>query len=209
MQKTYNRQTAKFLAVVIQNMPEMSGSVMQQWIENPQGLQNVLQESLYPDGCLCRLGEVNVSGGARFDASEFFTTKDSSVNIAYLNKDFLDLLTIEEGVQLTTLVIHGVVRQSSYRKIFDELGIRHGVIALLNLYELLCKQPKGGPGMLSTDGSVNICYIRGIHKLWTVIVRWDGSDCDPTHHGWKIFAYLFENTSDPLLPEGIRVISRK
>lgn len=34
--KTYDRQTATFLAVVGQNMPELSGDVMQGWIENPK-----------------------------------------------------------------------------------------------------------------------------------------------------------------------------
>lgn len=42
-QKTYNRQTAKFLARVAENMPEISGDVMQEWIENPKALQRFLE----------------------------------------------------------------------------------------------------------------------------------------------------------------------
>ena len=40
--KTYDRQTGKFLARVAENMPEMSGEIMQSWIDNPKGLQKFL-----------------------------------------------------------------------------------------------------------------------------------------------------------------------
>jgi hypothetical protein len=39
---TYDRQTAQFLAVVAQNMPEMSGDVMQGWIQNPKAVKKLL-----------------------------------------------------------------------------------------------------------------------------------------------------------------------
>ena len=42
-QKTYDRQTAKFLAVVGENMPVMTGDVMQSWIENPKVVGRVLE----------------------------------------------------------------------------------------------------------------------------------------------------------------------
>ena len=43
--KTFDRHTAKFLAVVGENMPKMSEGVMQAWIENPKGLQWVLAKA--------------------------------------------------------------------------------------------------------------------------------------------------------------------
>lgn len=46
--KTYDRQTATFLAAVGQNMPEISGDVMQGWIENPKALQKALRVALCP-----------------------------------------------------------------------------------------------------------------------------------------------------------------
>lgn len=46
--KTYDRQTATFLAVVGQNMPEISADAMQGWIENPRALQNTLRNALCP-----------------------------------------------------------------------------------------------------------------------------------------------------------------
>ncbi len=47
--KTYDRQTASFLAVVGQNMPELSGDVMQGWIENPKALQKALRVLCPPE----------------------------------------------------------------------------------------------------------------------------------------------------------------
>ena len=47
--KTYDRQTATFLAVVGQNMPELSGDVMQRWIENPKVLQKALRVLCPPE----------------------------------------------------------------------------------------------------------------------------------------------------------------
>jgi len=44
--KTYDRQTAKFLAVLGENMPEVSSDIMQEWIENPKALQAVLRNVL-------------------------------------------------------------------------------------------------------------------------------------------------------------------
>lgn len=46
--KTYDQQTAKFIAVVAQNMPDLSGQAMQAWIENPSGLKRVLTSVLCP-----------------------------------------------------------------------------------------------------------------------------------------------------------------
>ena len=46
--KTYDRQTATFLAVVGQNMPEISSDIMQGWIENPKALQKALRTALLP-----------------------------------------------------------------------------------------------------------------------------------------------------------------
>ena len=43
-----HKQTAKFIATVAQNIPEMSSDVMQGWIQNPRGLSKVLEEALCP-----------------------------------------------------------------------------------------------------------------------------------------------------------------
>ncbi|MBU2539634.1 hypothetical protein KJ786_00515 [Patescibacteria group bacterium] len=43
-----HKQTAKFVGVVAQNLPEMPDDLMQSWIENPKGLQKVLKNALCP-----------------------------------------------------------------------------------------------------------------------------------------------------------------
>ncbi len=48
MQKTYDRQIAKFIAVVGENVPKLSSDVMRGWIQNPRELQKVLREALLP-----------------------------------------------------------------------------------------------------------------------------------------------------------------
>lgn len=40
--KTYDRQSGKLIAQIEENLPEMSGDVMQGWIDNPRGLQKFL-----------------------------------------------------------------------------------------------------------------------------------------------------------------------
>lgn len=47
-QKTFDRQTAKFIAKVSENMPDMSGTEMQFMIEHPQLLQQKLYEAFTP-----------------------------------------------------------------------------------------------------------------------------------------------------------------
>ncbi len=39
----YHSQTAQFIATVVQNIPEVSGEMMQRWIEDPLGLQRALE----------------------------------------------------------------------------------------------------------------------------------------------------------------------
>lgn len=49
MSTTFDSHTAKFLSVVAQNMPrDMSGDVMQGWIDNPKALQKALRSALCP-----------------------------------------------------------------------------------------------------------------------------------------------------------------
>ncbi len=48
-QNTYDQQTAKFISVVCQSIPELSGDVMQGWIENPKGLKKFLKGLCLPE----------------------------------------------------------------------------------------------------------------------------------------------------------------
>lgn len=46
-QKTYDRQSGKLIARIAENLPEMSGELMQGWIDDPRGLQKFLQGLCY------------------------------------------------------------------------------------------------------------------------------------------------------------------
>lgn len=48
LQMTYDRHTAKFLAVIGENMPSLQSDTMQGWIENPKALQKVLRDAFCP-----------------------------------------------------------------------------------------------------------------------------------------------------------------
>ncbi|MEK7478004.1 MAG: hypothetical protein AAB645_01385 [Patescibacteria group bacterium] len=48
MQNTLHRQTAKFIASVIQSLPELAVDIMQGWIQNPKALQETLTKALCP-----------------------------------------------------------------------------------------------------------------------------------------------------------------
>jgi hypothetical protein len=43
MPKTYDKQTASFLAKVAESMPDIPDTIMQGWIQNPLLLQSVLK----------------------------------------------------------------------------------------------------------------------------------------------------------------------
>jgi hypothetical protein len=44
----YHRQTAKFIAVITECVPEIPSDVMQKWIHNPKELKAALERALYP-----------------------------------------------------------------------------------------------------------------------------------------------------------------
>jgi hypothetical protein len=44
----YNKQTASFIAAIIENMPKISADTMQGWIENPSTVKKVLKEAFCP-----------------------------------------------------------------------------------------------------------------------------------------------------------------
>lgn len=48
-QKTFDKQTAQFIAVIAQNLPTMSGDVMQGWIQNPLAVQRTLRPFAPPE----------------------------------------------------------------------------------------------------------------------------------------------------------------
>jgi hypothetical protein len=84
--KTYDRQTATFLAVIAENLPPIPGGVMQGWIENPKALQKALRTALCPP---------ETTSAPR----EFPTWKTITLGTRKTVKDFLHALTVG-GLQI-------------------------------------------------------------------------------------------------------------
>jgi hypothetical protein len=111
--KTFDRQTAKFLSVVGENMPEIPSSLMQEWIEHPDDLQQALWKALCPIGAepelpswrMLRLGACNWPSGqslCRTLQNEGFRINDWAADILNrvslaLNKTEVELVKISAG----------------------------------------------------------------------------------------------------------------
>lgn len=69
MQNTYHSQTAKLIATVCQAMPEMSGEVMQEWIENPKALRHFLKGLCPPK--VAGGSSISIDRSVPFDPKKF------------------------------------------------------------------------------------------------------------------------------------------
>ncbi len=59
-QNTYSKQTAKFIASLIQNIPELDEKALQYWIENASELRFVISQAFQPDFFIKRTIKVGV-----------------------------------------------------------------------------------------------------------------------------------------------------
>jgi len=84
-QNTLSKQTAKFIASIAQNLPEISGDVMQGWIQNPNALKKVLAEALCPP-------ESKKSGEEIFVVGEVFQHRNKNLVPQYFGDNFKNWL---------------------------------------------------------------------------------------------------------------------
>ena len=134
--KTFDKQTAKFLAVVGENMPELSGNVMQEWIQNPKALQKALASALRPSEAVPELKiwkTIKLGAGPK-TADEFRKAlKDSGCRISdwandILGKPAFTVATEETEVDLVVKSVaelgfkDGATRADIYRRA-QELGL--------------------------------------------------------------------------------------
>ena len=171
---SFCNQTAKFLATVAQSMPELSGDVMQGWIENPKSLKKFLLGLCPPvieQVLLRKITSVVVSGAKKFVADKA-SLKEANVGYTGSNFDEFFLGKMEENVADATLAIYRLEKNSLDAPIRKELG-EHEETALTHFLDLLKKQAKGQEGHLLVNGYANIAYIRDKNgKLWTVNAYW-------------------------------------
>jgi len=185
------RQDRKFVAMVVENLPEVPEDVKQGWIENPKGLQKFLSglcppaEAFAQAQLLRKLTTVVVSGAKKFVAKDHLR----DANVGWMGDSFkrLFLGNVEENVEAITVAIHRLEKSSLDAPIMAQLANRTE-INLAHFFELLKKQSKGEDGVLLTNGHANIAYIKGSDgNFWTVRAYWDSSS-----RYWVVEAYSVE-----------------
>ncbi len=171
-QKTYDRQTAKFLAIVGENMPELSGDVMQGWIENPKSLQKALKDSLCPPESGNRaLTHLKLIADDIAIATESFTKnsffEENGPVRLYFGSNFRswvlsaipDIVPAFEGKLTKFQLTKAITDSEIIAELGDPVPFTPTEFAAL-ISELLKKQANGETGPLLTNGYVNIFYVK-------------------------------------------------
>jgi len=123
-----NKQTAKLIARIAENLPDMDEDVMQGWIENPKSLQRALKEVLCPPSertwktwKTIKLGTFNsVDEIRKALKAGGFTVNDRSNDI--LGKPAFTMSNTEQDVELVNVSV-------------EELGFKDGT-----RYTDICKR---------------------------------------------------------------------
>lgn len=195
--KTYDRQTATFLAVVGQNMPELSGDVMQEWIENPKALQKALRVLCPPETASAPVeffretGELSIT----IPALKRPTLKDLQAKYDWIKSIERDTST-EEAVTLSlaTVLAEGSTSSIGGKEYEKRIALKHDVLLgfqhrqwLLEhqdefpeLKSLLGKVYIDFPGLVvvSRDGDRRVPYCRRLGSRWDDSWDWLDNDFD-------------------------------
>ena len=130
------------------------------------------------------IGEVELSGVAKFVAADAFTKENG---IAYMGENFRKFIlsVVEQNISATTLTVSDLTEAAKDMRIATALEVdRKGEVALAHFFELLQRQKKPGDlGSLRTDGGTNAAYIIGVDgNTWAVYA---GLNSD----GWRVNVY--------------------
>jgi hypothetical protein len=166
--KTYDRQTAKLIARIAENIPEMPGDVMQGWIDNPRALQMFLA-GLYPPqevGGNCFIRPADLDPAAIFGSGWKYSNKKGDTDdrsLVLTEVDFSKVLLetcLKEGEQRITgeeklkrLIESGNIRldprfgaalfQEEGHTTLERLNKEHGVTCL-DFFGKTLVRPGGG-----------------------------------------------------------------
>jgi len=167
------KQTGKLIARIAENLPQMSGDIMQGWIDNPMGLQEFLG------------GLVLTAGKARRDFDAFFRTRPG----LWVDSNFRSWVV----AKATTPTAGRVARKSTKleRNMADVeiekmLGVGDGHIFDESqtcdiVMEMIAKQEGGREGELLNNGYANIFYLGSC----VVFVYWYVD-----HRKWSVHTYV-------------------
>jgi len=181
MEKTYDGQTAAFLAAVATCMPRrMDSEVMQGWITNPDALKKALASLLCPP----MMKE-------EFDPNEFFQNREGLWRSDAFAERVLSVAT--ERIQLPDHIPSFTLPKSmGDSEIRRELGDNHVFGAsecCMVIASMISRQPNGEDGDLINDGKANILYVRGKDdEVFTVDVRWYADA-----RKWRVRACQFDD----------------
>jgi hypothetical protein len=179
--KTYDRQTAKLIARVAENIPEMDGNVMQGWIDNPRALQKFLAGLILPQGTQeasgsnslvvnCGLSLPEMIAPGHYDwvnlditAEHFPITETGVKGIVVATLGFgRDISSQEDGVK--ELQKRGMNRPATLAELLaygarhPEEQRKHPIVALGSIVEMY-----GTRGVPCLYGSR---YLRGLDIVW-------------------------------------------
>lgn len=133
--KTFDRQTAKFLAVVGENMPELPNDAMQGWIQDPRGLQKFLK-GLCPDETVAEPKIIKIDRSQPFDLAKFL---GKGRTIAEEDRRSLALTEVNlSKVQLVTTLREGetvVTGEERLRRLKEASCIRLDAKVFQTLWE--------------------------------------------------------------------------
>ncbi|MFA6524504.1 MAG: hypothetical protein WC264_01520 [Candidatus Paceibacterota bacterium] len=88
-QNTLSKQTAKFITSIAQNLPEISGDVMQGWIKNPKALKKALAEALCPS-----------AEGETFVVGDVFQNRKENPTLMFFGDNFYNLVLIPSKTKI-------------------------------------------------------------------------------------------------------------
>jgi len=187
--KTFDKQTARFLATVATCMPSLSGEIMQGWIDNPKALTGVLralsppvtEQLLHSEFAETRLlMAINKSTlRARtnsFDLAKFYQMRTGPyVFDAFI--DHFDLKFVGSSSQRLYMTAH-LKENACDTDIRRELSEVH-LSRLEDIASFIKRQSGGKLGFLLNNGCVNIFYVKGKNgEIFAVLIRWGTKDRD-------------------------------
>lgn len=184
---SYHRQTAQFLAVVGQNMPEMTSKQMQWWIDAPMDVAKVLARAFQDEkpGQALRLRcekrvEIVLVGQERIDPEQFFRAGSG----VYVWDDFRTRIALQAkpiesapNMQLATFTLIEKATDAQIRAELMEGHVFEDVsIFFYHLAGMIKAQADGIEGVLLNNGYANIFYAQVAAEVFAVRVRWNATD---------------------------------
>ena len=184
-------QTAKLVARIAENLPNITDDVMQAWIEDPKGLQRFLAGLCPPkevENILAPYRQLTVGPLTEpFNPHVVFQTREG----LWVSPQFTDrILSVVRDVakreSATSLQSFTLVKDALDTQIRAGLPENH-LVEPWQIAALITKQPKGEEGDLLTNGYANLFYVKGkAEQVFVVHVHWFAGNREWYVNAWKL-----------------------